>query len=198
MDINEVLEYAKTDESFANSLKENFTVEKEVVKEVQTEYTEEGVSKFISDNQSFRDKYNESVRKNTYKKLLGKDEITDEDMKTEFVTKSMLDEKYSEIKETKVELEILKKIGREAFTNEDNKSFLEVAKKAIDFGEDGELKGLEILNPLMNKTPGTKTPPKAPVPPVQKSDEEKKKELYEKAKAGDKQAAAEYRMMKYK
>jgi hypothetical protein len=74
-------------------------------------------------------------------------------LKTQFVSESVLQEKSLEAKQTKVELEILKKIGREAFTNEENKSFLDVAKKAIDFEEDGELKGLEILNPLINKTP---------------------------------------------
>jgi hypothetical protein len=88
-----------------------------------------------------------------YGKLLGKEEITEEDLKTKFVSESILQEKNLEAKQTKVELEILKKIGREAFTNEENKSFLDVAKKAIDFEEDGELKGLEILNPLINKTP---------------------------------------------
>lgn len=170
MDINEVLEYAKTDESFANSLKENFTVEKEVVKEVQTEYTEEGVSKFLETNQSYRDKYNESVRKNTYKKLLGKDEITDDDMKTEFVTKSMLDEANGKINTLEKEYAVKSVLGDETF--EQVKDILNLDK--IQKGEDGKWQGLDVLERF--KTPSTKTPPKAPTPPIQKTDEEKKKE----------------------
>jgi hypothetical protein len=177
MDINEVLEFAKSNEEFSNALKENFTVEKEVTKEVPAQLNDDVVSNYLKENQSFSDKLYDIHRKKVYGKLLGKEEITEDDLKTKFVPESSLQEwqnKYSTLEKESV---VKDKYGKEVF---------EALKPIMDFSkiqkqEDGTWSGLEGLEAFANlKTPKTPNNPIAQLGNV-KTEEQKKQEATEKA-----------------
>lgn len=153
MDINEVLEYASSNEEFGNALKEKFTVEKEVTKEVPTQLNDEVVLNYLKENQSFSDKIYENHRKKVYGKILGKDEITEDDLKTKFVAESSvleLQNKYSTLEKESVVKDVL---GKETF--EGIKDIIDLNK--IQKGEDGNWAGLDILEKL-KPTPSKNNP----------------------------------------
>ena len=173
MDINEVLEYASSNEEFGNALKEKFTVEKEVTKEVPAQLNDEVVSNYLKENQSFSDKIYENHRKKVYGKILGKDEITEDDLKTKFVTESSvleLQNKYSTLEKESVVKDVL---GKETF--EGIKDIIDLNK--IQKGEDGNWAGLDILEKL--KPTPSKNNPIAKLGEV-KTEEQKKEEAKQK------------------
>lgn len=150
------------------------TVEKEVIKEVEAKYTEEGVNNFLKDNQGFRDKLYNSNRDNVYKKLLGleKDaELTEEQRQTKFVSESMLTEQKQAYAKLEKESKIINAIGEENY----NKFNSMINLDSITKDEEGNWSGIDSLQELFVRDKKS-TPPPAPQIEKPKSEQEKQNE----------------------
>lgn len=194
--IQEVIDYLSTNkdnQELSTALETNgFVKEKEVVKEVQAKYTEEGVNDFIKENQGFRDKIYNSNRDSVYKKLLGieKDaELTEEQRQIKFVSQNQLEEiskKYSNLEKESVIKDVL---GKERF--EEVKELINLDK--ISKGEEGNWVGLELLEKLKSSQSKQSNPP-SPITggfSGQETQEQKIQRLQTQSRNGDKKAAIE-------
>ena len=193
MELKEVEQFIESNTEFQEKLKQKFTVTKEIP------YTVDGVKKFLDskEGQAINDTNYEKARKKVYSKLLGKDEITEDDFKSEFVTKAQYEEINSRLVLSEKEYAV-KEIAKDKF---------DIVKNILDFNkinkkEDGTWEGLEHLGTLIGgiqpqeptKQPTVKVPTSAPTPPKTKG--QQMAELLEKGKKGDKSAMTLYNKMK--
>lgn len=153
------------------------TVEKEVTKEIEAKYTEEGVNNFLKDNQGFRDKLYNSNRDNVYKKLLGleKDaELTEEQRQTKFVSESMLTEQKQAYAKLEKESKIINAIGEENY----NKFNSMINLDSITKDEEGNWSGIDSLQELFVRDKKITPPPASKIEKeITKTKEERIKEL---------------------
>jgi hypothetical protein len=166
-----VMEFINSNEEVQNELKSMYTVEKEVTKEVPAQINDEAVMGYLKENQSLSDRLFDTHRKKVYGKLLGKEEITEEDLKTKFVPSSQLEEwqgKYTNLEKESVIKDVL---GKETF--ESVKDIIALDK--IQKGEDGNWQGLDMLEKLKPQTPRQPNTPPASTPNI-KTEEQKKQE----------------------
>ncbi|MBC2855475.1 phage scaffolding protein [Cetobacterium sp. 2A] len=110
--IREAIKDLKTPEEIQAKLIELGTVKIET-KEVVKEHTKESVDAFITQNKEYADSLYNSNVKNYLAQKLGKkaDEITDDEIKAELVTKIKLDEEVGKYNNRLVENEIEKHLG---------------------------------------------------------------------------------------
>ena len=164
----QVNEFINSNTEFQEELKGKYIVEKEIIKE--KEYTSEELEGLLTGNQSLNDKLYEKARKKVYSKLLGKEDLTDEDFKTEFVTKNALHSLETELKETVIK----SAIGEENFLKA--KDFFDFNK--IVKSEKGGYEGIDNLKALFPQQQVTKPviTPNASTPPAGKTAEQIKKE----------------------
>lgn len=161
-----VEEFINSNADYQEELKGKYTVEKEIVKE--KEYTDEELEGLLAGKQSINDKLYEKARKKVYSKLLGKEELTEDDYKTEFVTKNALSSLETELKETVIK----SAIGEENFLKA--KDFFDFGKiKKSDKGWEG-IDNLKALFPQQQVKPIIT--PNASTPPAGKTAEQIKKE----------------------
>ncbi|WP_373077266.1 hypothetical protein [Fusobacterium varium] len=118
----------------------NLVATKEITKEVEAKYTDNGVMEYLAKSQPLTDKiYNENTKKFLAKKL-GKDvkDIKDEDMGLELITKDSLTEQTGKYEGRIKEYEISRALGDKADLL---KPHLDMNK--IIIGEDFTVKGLD-------------------------------------------------------
>lgn len=129
----------------------NLIATKEIPKEVEAKYTDEGVMEYISKTQALSDKlYNDNAKKFLSKKL-GKEikDIKDTDLGLELITKESLTEQTGKYQGKIKEYEILKALGDKADLL---KPHLDMNKITID--DNFEVKGVnEQVTALKTKFP---------------------------------------------
>jgi len=167
-----VLQYIEANadnEELKGALSSKFTIEKEVVKEIEKTYTDEELENLLSGNQSLNDKLEEKARQRQIAKALGKKvkDLTPEELNTSFVVKNSYDDLLNTHENTLKKFEIIQTIGKENFEN--NKDIIEAYMPKIVKKDDGTYEGLEKLQGLFGSQQTVKPIIKTPAPnPIQK------------------------------
>ena len=167
-----VLQYIEANadnEELKGALSSKFTIEKEVVKEIEKTYTDEELENILSGNQSLNDKLEEKARQRQIAKALGKKvkDLTPEELNTSFVVKNSYDDLLNTHENTLKKFEIIQTIGKENFEN--NKDIIEAYMPKIVKKDDGTYEGLEKLQGLFGSQQTVKPIIKTPAPnPIQK------------------------------
>ena len=167
-----VLQYIEANadnEELKGALSSKFTIEKEVVKEIEKKYTDEELENLLSGNQSLNDKLEEKARQRQIAKALGKKvkDLTPEELNTSFVVKNSYDDLLNTHENTLKKFEIIQTIGKENFEN--NKDIIEAYMPKIVKKDDGTYEGLEKLQGLFGSQTTVKPIIKTPAPnPIQK------------------------------
>lgn len=166
-----VLQYIEANadnEELKGALSSKFTIEKEVLKEVEKTYTDEELENILSGNQSLNDKLEEKARQRQIAKSLGKKvkELTPEELNINFIPKNSYDDLLNTHENTLKKFEIIQTIGKENFEN--NKDIIEAYMPKIVKKDDGTYEGLEKLQGLFGSQqtakPVIKTPAPNPIP----------------------------------
>ena len=167
-----VLQYIEANadnEELKGALSSKFTIEKEVVKEIEKKYTDEELENLLSGNQSLNDKLEEKARQRQIAKALGKKvkDLTPEELNTSFVVKNSYDDLLNTHENTLKKFEIIQTIGKENFEN--NKDIIEAYMPKIVKKDDGTYEGLDKLQGLFGSQQTVKPIIKTPAPnPIQK------------------------------
>ena len=167
-----VLQYIEANadnEELKGALSSKFTIEKEVVKEIEKTYTDEELENILSGNQSLNDKLEEKARQRQIAKALGKKvkDLTPEELNTSFVVKNSYDDLLNTHENTLKKFEIIQSIGKENFEN--NKDIIEAYMPKIVKKDDGTYEGLDKLQGLFGSQQTVKPIIKTPAPnPIQK------------------------------
>ena len=167
-----VLQYIEANadnEELKGALSSKFTIEKEIVKEIEKTYTDEELENLLSGNQSLNDKLEEKARQRQIAKALGKKvkDLTPEELNTSFVVKNSYDDLLNTHENTLKKFEIIQTIGKENFEN--NKDIIEAYMPKIVKKDDGTYEGLEKLQGLFGSQQTVKPIIKTPAPnPIQK------------------------------
>ena len=167
-----VLQYIEANadnEELKGALSSKFTIEKEVVKEIEKTYTDEELENILSGNQSLNDKLEEKARQRQIAKALGKKvkDLTPEELNTSFVVKNSYDDLLNTHENTLKKFEIIQTIGKENFEN--NKDIIEAYMPKIVKKDDGTYEGLDKLQGLFGSQQTVKQIIKTPAPnPIQK------------------------------
>ena len=167
-----VLQYIEANadnEELKGALSSKFTIEKEVVKEIEKKYTDEELENLLSGNQSLNDKLEEKARQRQIAKALGKKvkDLTPEELNINFIPKNSYDDLLNTHENTLKKFEIIQTIGKENFEN--NKDIIEAYMPKIVKKDDGTYEGLEKLQGLFGSQQTVKQIIKTPAPnPIQK------------------------------
>ena len=167
-----VLQYIEANadnEELKGALSSKFTIEKEVVKEIEKTYTDEELENLLSGNQSLNDKLEEKARQRQIAKALGKKvkDLTPEELNINFIPKNSYDDLLNTHENTLKKFEIIQTIGKENFEN--NKDIIEAYMPKIVKKDDGTYEGLEKLQGLFGSQTTVKPIIKTPAPnPIQK------------------------------
>ena len=167
-----VLQYIEANadnEELKGALSNKFTIEKEVVKEIEKTYTDEELENLLSGNQSLNDKLEEKARQRQIAKALGKKvkDLTPEELNINFIPKNSYDDLLNTHENTLKKFEIIQTIGKENFEN--NKDIIEAYMPKIVKKDDGTYEGLEKLQGLFGSQTTVKPIIKTPAPnPIQK------------------------------
>ena len=167
-----VLQYIEANadnEELKGALSSKFTIEKEVVKEIEKKYTDEELENLLSGNQSLNDKLEEKARQRQIAKALGKKvkDLTPEELNINFIPKNSYDDLLNTHENTLKKFEIIQTIGKENFEN--NKDIIEAYMPKIVKKDDGTYEGLEKLQGLFGSQQTVKPIIKTPAPnPIQK------------------------------
>ena len=162
-----VLQYIEANadnEELKGALSSKFTIEKEVVKEIEKTYTDEELENILSGNQSLNDKLEEKARQRQIAKALGKKvkDLTPEELNTSFVVKNSYDDLLNTHENTLKKFEIIQTIGKENFEN--NKDIIEAYMPKIVKKDDGTYEGLDKLQGLFGSQQTVKPIIKTPAP----------------------------------
>ena len=167
-----VLQYIEANadnEELKGALSSKFTIEKEVVKEIEKTYTDEELENLLSGNQSLNDKLEEKARQRQIAKALGKKvkDLTPEELNINFIPKNSYDDLLNTHENTLKKFEIIQTIGKENFEN--NKDIIEAYMPKIVKKDDGTYEGLDKLQGLFGSQQTVKQIIKTPAPnPIQK------------------------------
>lgn len=167
-----VLQYIEANadnEELKGALSSKFTVEKEIVKEIEKTYTDDELENILSVNQSLNDKLDEKARQRQIAKALGKKvkELTPEELNINFIPKNSYDDLLNTHENTLKKFEIIQTIGKENFEN--NKDIIEAYMPKIVKKDDGTYEGLDKLQGLFGSQQTVKPIIKTPAPnPIQK------------------------------